>query len=321
MIGLDIGHSTVKIAAGTTRLIFPTAACPAATLAVEESARSAKADTVRVNGRDYFVGQTALIHTAGRLLDGLSDDWIETPEHLALMVSGYHRGRASIDDEDPILVMGLPSRLHAAQHQRLRELAVMHLSIPMERVRVQPQPVGAFMAMALTEAGVPVGNRSIDDERWGVIDIGYYTTDFGLLLGGIWSHAGARSIAGANTVADALRERINADHNVMIKLRDADEALRAKAIRLHGKTVDVSQHTEDACNAFAREVIEGAVRIFADTLPTLNGILVAGGGADLIYPQLQKQFPHAVCAETPRFAIAEGLRRFGVLIHNQMTGV
>lgn len=320
MIGLDIGHSSVKVAAGSHREIFPTAAWPAAALNVEESARAAKADTVRVNGRDYFVGQTAIIHTAGRLLDGLSDGWIETPEHLALMTSGYHRGKSAVDEEDPILVMGLPSRLHAAQHQRLRELAVMHLSIPIERVRVVPQPVGAFMALALTAEGVAVADRSIDSERWGVIDIGYYTTDFGLLLGGIWSHAGARSISGANTAADALRERIAATHNTPISLRDADNALRAGQIRLLGKVIDVSGPVQDASNDFARQIIEGAIHTFGDTLPSLDGILVAGGGADLVFPQLQRQFPHAVCAEAPRFAIAEGLRRFGCLIHSQMRG-
>jgi plasmid segregation protein ParM len=317
MIGLDIGHSAVKIAAGNNRQMFPTAACPAANLAVDEAAKAAKADTVRLNGKDYFVGQTALIHTAGRLLDGLSDDWIETPEHLALMIAGYHRAKASIDDENPLLVMGLPSRLHARQHQRLRELAVMHLHIPLDRVRVVPQPVGAFMGLALDEQGQPVANRSIDTERWGVIDVGYYTTDFGLLIGGIWSHAGARSIAGANTVADALRERIANEHKTTISLRAADEALRTGTLRLYGRTIDVSDHARDASSNFARQIIEGAVNTFGETLPSLDGILIAGGGADLVFPHLQKEFPHAVCAETPRFAIAEGLRRFGIFINTE----
>jgi len=314
-IGLDIGHSAVKISAGGKHLLFPTAACPAANLAVEEAARSAASDTVRVNGQDYFVGQTALIHTAGRLLDGLSDDWMEMPEHLALMVAGYQRGRAELElESDPMLVMGLPSRLHAKQHQRLRELAVMHLSVPMDRIRVVPQPIGAFMALALTQDGDAGTDRDITNEQWGVIDIGYYTTDFGLILGGIWSEAGARSIQGANTVASALRERLNADHGTQIALRTADEVLRSKSVKLYGKSIDVTKHVAECCDAFARQIVEAAIQVFADGLPALDGILIAGGGADLVFPRLKGAFDHAVCAPLPRFSVADGLRRYGQLI-------
>lgn len=317
-IGLDIGHSAVKVSAGGKHLIFPSAACPAVGLSVEESARAAAADTVRVKGQDYFVGNTALIHTNGKLLEGLSDDWLETPEHLALMIAGYRLGRAEIEaDDQPMVVLGLPSRLHKAQHQRLRELAVMNLSIPEDRVRVVPQPVGAYMGMALDSAGEPVGDRDISTEKWGVIDIGFYTTDYGLLYGGVWSDAGARSIAGANKVAEALRDRVNAANGTQISLRTADEVLRSRFLKLYGKSIDVSNDVKQVCESFARQIVEGAISTFGDSLATLDGILVAGGGADLVFPLLKKAFDHAECIDTPRFSVAEGLRRYGLLLQRQ----
>jgi plasmid segregation protein ParM len=317
-IGLDIGHSAVKVSAGGKQLMFPSAATPAVGLSVEESARSAAAETVRVKGTDYFVGNTALIHTAGKLLEGLSDDWIETPEHIALMIAGYRLGKAQLDTtEEPMVVLGLPSRLHKAQHQRLREIAVMHLGLPEERVRVIPQPVGAYMGMALDTNGTPAGHVDIAAQKWGVIDIGFYTSDFGLLYGGVWSDAGARSIPGANAVAANLRDRVNAKNGTDISLRTADEVLRSRTLRLFGKSIDVAQDVDQTCATFARQLVEGAITTFGNELATLDGILVAGGGADLVFPLLKNAFDHAVCIETPRFSVAEGLRRYGLLLQHK----
>lgn len=314
-IGLDIGHSAVKVAAGGSHTLFPTAAFPAVELSVEEAARAAKAETVRVNGQDYFVGQTALVHSGGRVLEGLADNWIETPEHIALLIAGYRRGLDALEgDEDPILMLGLPSRLHKAQQKRLQELAIMHLSIPQSQVRVLPQPLAAFMSLILDEHGDTRPDRDLTQERWGVIDIGYYTTDYGLIQGGQWSHAGARSSAGANVVAEQLQQRLAAQHAFTFPLRACEEMLRIKRAKLYGKTLDVSDDVDVICDQFARQVIEGAAQVLAENLPQLDGILVAGGGADLVFPAMKKEWPHALIAPTPRFSIAEGLRRYGLLL-------
>lgn len=313
-IGLDIGHSAVKVAAGGDTHLFPTAACKATDLSTAEAAQAAKADAVTVDSTDYFVGRTALTHANGRVLEGLSDNWIDTPEHNALMIAGFRKGLAMLDNsDDAILVMGLPSRLLGAQQKRLAELARMHLSLPADRIRVLPQAMGAFMSIVLDKDGSPVDGRQVDEERWGVIDIGYYTTDYGLIDGGIWSAAGAKSAPGANTVAAQLREALAKDHQVDLPLRKCDEVLRTRKLKIYGQPVDVSQTVDDLCETYARSVIEGAVAALGDALPTLDGVLVAGGGADLIFSAIKKQFGHAISAQSPRVSIAEGLQRYGLL--------
>lgn len=319
VIGLDIGHSAVKLAAGGQHIIFPTAATPAVDLALADAAAAAKGDTVRINGRDFFVGQTALIHTNGNLLDGLRDDWIETDEHLALLASGYQRGLGVTGDGDSMLVLGLPSRLHGRQHKRLAELAALHLKIDKERVRVVPQPLGAYMAAVLDESGEPVSGRDVASERWGIIDVGYYTADFGLIDNGIWSAAGARSAGGANVIATDLRDRIYAEHGLNLSLRDCDDILRTKVTRAYGKPLQLADLVESCCIAYSRGIAETAIQVFGDRLATLDGILIAGGAADLIYPHLRKDWPHAVTAAVPRFTVAEGMRRWGLLKSQAVT--
>lgn len=310
-IGLDIGHSAVKIADGDTTAIFPSAATPAVKLDTEEAGAAAKADTVTVDGTAYFVGETALIHTNGVLLDGLRDDWLTTAEHAALLASGWARALRSTGSDDLRLVLGLPSRLHDTQHDRLREIAALSLQIDKSRISVLPQPLAAFMAMVLDEDGAP--SRDITAERWGIIDIGYYTADFGVVDGGVWSMAGAKSSNGASQMADALRGAINSTHGVNLTLRDADKALRTGSVRIYGKVIDLAGAVESAIDLYAKQIMEHAIAAFGQRLSTLDGILVAGGAANVVHARLRKEWPHAHAATNPRFAVAEGLRRYGLM--------
>lgn len=313
VIGLDVGHSAVKVAAGEQRIMFPTAAAPAVALSMTESAESAKADLARVNGTEYWVGQTALIHTNGALLDGLRDDWIETQEHLALLASGYQRGMAATGCAEPHLVLGLPSRLHGRQHARLADLAAMHLQIERAKISVVPQPLGAFMAAMLDADGSPSAGHHPADERWGVIDVGYYTADYGLIDAGLWSAAGAESTAGANSMADEMRHRIFAAYGVQLPLRDGDATLRTRSAKVFGKVVDLAKDVDAVAEKYAQTLIESATRIFGARIATLDGIIVAGGAAELVHPHIQKVWPHAITAPQPRFTVAEGMRRYGLM--------
>lgn len=311
VIGLDIGHSAVKVAAGGEHIIFPTAAAPAVNLAI--NADEARADTAMVNGKSYFIGQTALIHTNGALLEGLRDDWITTEEHLALMVAGWQRGLSAIADTDAILVLGLPSRLHLTQKKDLADLAVKHLGIDKNNIRVIPQALGAYMASVLDERGEPVEGRDVTHEKWGVIDVGYYTADYGIVQAGVWAAAGARSSGGANLIATDLRDRISGDHGVGLSLREADKVLQTRSAKLYGQVKKLDEMVDEACSNYAKGIMDHAIRVFGDQLPTLDGILLAGGAAEVIHPHLKKAWPHSRTAPTPRFTVAEGMRRYGLL--------
>lgn len=313
VIGLDIGHSTVKVAVGGKHIIFPTAAAPAVDLHLDEDREHAVGDVARVNGRDFFVGRTALIHTNGNLLDGLRDEWIESDEHQALMTAAYKRAVKELGGTDVMLVLGLPSRLHGRQKERLVELAVMQLGLPREQVRVIPQPLGAFMSAILTNDGtVNAKEAHRVNGRWGVIDIGYYTADYGLVDSGVWSAAGARSNGGANQIAADLRSRVESEKGINISLREADAALEARSVKQMGEVIDLEKLVESCAEQYARGVIDYANQVFGERLNTLDGILIAGGAAEMVFPHIRNTWKHASTADSARFTIAEGMRRYGL---------
>jgi len=313
VIGLDVGRSAVKVAVEGQHLIFPTAACPAIEVSQKESAAAAAADTVLIDGERYFVGQTALIHTAGRVPEALSDGWLESKEHAALLKSAYDRACAIAGHEKaPTVVLGLPSRLLRTQQERLIELARMHLRLDSKQVLVLPQPLGAFFAAKLDDNGYPL-EQSPQGSTWGIVDIGYFTADYGLISDGTWSTAGEKSSPGANVMAQDLREAIIREHGVQLQLRVCDEILRARATKIMGKPTDLGALVDEVVARYARGVIEIGEQVFGPTLPTLDGVLIAGGGADLVIPHVKKAWPHSHSVSEPRFAVAEGMRRYGLL--------
>ncbi len=310
-IGLDIGHSAVKVAAGEN-LIFPTAATPAVELSVDSSNSSAKDDTARVGSTSYFVGETAVIHTNGRVLDGLSDDWIHSDEHAALLVAGYQKALRVMGTDKSSVVLGLPSRLHGSQKERLREIAAANLMIGKDKIYVIPQPLAAFFTRTLSKDGAPT-DAAAEKERWLVIDVGYYTTDFGMLTNSIWSSAGQESIAGTSVAAANLKRLIAGKHAVDLTIRACEEILRTKSVRLRGERIDMAALVEEAVKPVAKGIIDSAIQVFgAGSVDTADGIFIAGGGATLLFDALKKAWPQAVFAENPRFAVAEGMRRFGL---------
>jgi plasmid segregation protein ParM len=70
-IGLDIGHSAVKVALSDSKgerhhLVVPTAVCQAFRISDEIEAERAAKETVRVGNVDYFIGETAVIQGGQR---------------------------------------------------------------------------------------------------------------------------------------------------------------------------------------------------------------------------------------------------------------
>lgn len=312
VIALDLGRSAVKIAAGNTKILFPTAVCLAVDpdrLAVGDAAAMAERDTVEVDGIRYFIGETAVRQSRDMTSEGLRDDWIESAEHKALLKGAYQAAKRQSGLDDGLLVLGLPSRLFSEQHKRLAEIAALTLHRDPSAIRVVPQAYGAYMALMLDKDAAAAPGRAPDKEAWGVIDVGYYTTDFALMDGGSWTAFAANSVGGTHRAAQTLTEAAN---NVHMKLPEAERALISRSIKNNGKVVDLGKEVKIASDRLAGEIIAAAAQAFGDHLPRLDGILVAGGGAELVAAQIKAKWPHTETLPESRFSVAEGMRRFGV---------
>ena len=310
-IGLDIGHSTVKIACCTNdkkehKLIFPSVAMPAFSISDDVEAKRAARETVAVQGNDYFYGDTALMQ--GGNASGLSENWIDSPEHEALLRGALDKVAKLGAAEPTMLVVGLPSKFFSRQRERLG--AIISAIFPGE-VKVVPQPFGPYQALMLDNHGNPSGQHSMGAESWGVVEIGYFTTDFMLMEKGRFKQQVFDSCAGIRVAAEHLA-RLMSEESINADLTECDEAIKKRVMQNFGKQLDVSKQVDIAVKTIAGEIADTASRLMEPYARKLTGVLVAGGGAHLVMPHIATKWPHAVMAEDPRFSVAEGMRRFGM---------
>lgn len=311
VVGLDVGHSAVKIAVDSSRETIQSAAAPAVELTTEAAKAAAKQNLVTLGKEKWLVGDPALVHTFGRVADGLMDDWIATREFAALLKAGYERAIHVMGDDAEIVVVGLPSRLFGQQYDKLLNTAAATLGLDKSKIRVVPQPYAAFYVHAMSADGQPA-LQDIAAEDWAIIDVGYYTTDFGYISKGQWSEAGAQSMPGAYSAAESLQRAVANDLGKDLDVRKCDTALRAKSIRLDGAVVDLTEQAEAAADTLAHLIAERAERVFRDYLhDSAKGVLLVGGGAPLVFDAFKKRWKHTIMPDDPRFAVAEGMRRYG----------
>lgn len=324
VFGLDVGHSAVKAAfvkappgggrGLITNLIFPSVVAPAFAISDDVEAKRAAAETVDVHGRKYFVGETALIQGGAQVSRGLSEDWIDTPEHSALILGAIKKAQAQGCGTFQMLVLGLPSNLYARQRETLRRIAGD--LVPGVEVKVVPQPMGAYQFDMFNEAGQLNPGRKMASESWGVVEVGHFSTDFLLMLNGRFVEKASGSCSGARVAAEQLQRFVAEQMNITATLEECEDALTTKQITIFGQTHNVSVQVHEAVQYLVTEVVDTAKRILEQHARRLNGIIVAGGGAPLCYEALSQVWPHAKIATNPRLAVSEGMRRFGLGVMN-----
>lgn len=305
VVALDVGRSATKMSyrdaeGKVVNDMFPSIAVPAFAISDEIEAIRAQADTVTVSGREFFVGRTAMIQGFEHD-NGLSDNWTYSPEHMALIKAGLAKSKAPAN---AVVVLGLPARLHRDQKDELRKLVQAETGMS---VRVVPQPMGPYQSYILDENAQVVNGRSLRDS-YASVDVGRYSSDMILMLDGHWIEQSSGSCGGVTVAVESLRRALAQD-GIELGYAEAEEALRTNTIKDYGKQRDISAHVAPALQDLQNEVIETALRLIGKHARKIDGVIVAGGGAQFVAPGLKKRWPHTIEAGNSRFAVAEGFRR------------
>lgn len=309
-LGLDVGHSAVKISTCFMRDTIKTAVCHEIQITDEAEARRAAEETYEVPGGRgrYFVGDTALVQGVNAGDIGLSDSWIETPEYAALMLSGFHRARRAAGGLDPrLVVMGLPASLFARQKTTLSGLASE--LFPESRILVMPQSYAPYAGIKLNSHGVPdpayAGMTS-----FAVVEVGYYTTDFAMIINERPVERANQSCSGVRVAVDALQRALSGE-GVTTDASECEAALSSGVIKHFGQQRQIGGLIKSASAQLVTEVMDAANRLFETHARRMDAVVLAGGGARLLEAGLRNKWPNLIVPEHPRYAVAEGLRRIG----------
>ncbi len=321
--GIDVGRSATKAVAivdGTRSFIsFPSAICPAIKLTDASAAARAAAETVKIGSHEYFTGETAIIQGRDEMLGGLSDDWAGSEQHGALIQAAIKRLEACGVQgvASGLVVVGLPARVFASQ-RKLYSAAVGEL-LPAAEVKVVPQPMGPYYTMLFDDRG---GERAgVDGGSWAIIEVGQFTTDFAMIERGHVVERAFNSCEGMRVAAEALQRLVMERYGLSVSMAEATKLLQEPLIRNFGRRIDVSDLVRESVQPLARSIAEKARQLFGDTLRSMDGVRLAGGGAALVMEALPSVWsgltgvvPEGFIAvvDDARFAVADGFARFGL---------
>lgn len=325
-IAIDGGHSMFKVRAALStapenRFSFqiPTVVMHAISLTNEQTRQRAEADTVEINREKYFFGETAQSQSRSEGFTGQNANWVESTQHDVLVLGVWRKVMQAIKvhPQHIHLVMGLPAKYLSAQKEILRQRTTSLLRpylLPGQslKVMIQSQADAPLQWLSIQKNGTSNKDRDLDRESWGVIEIGHFTTDFALSERGSMMEYAVSSCPGMHLVYEAVATGL-AEERLPTSLDILETAIRIKSVKLYGKPRDVSHILEKAKAGFVATVLDEAERIFGNRAAVMDGIVVGGGGAEVLFTKLREKFPNAISGDDPRMMVAEGFCRLGLL--------
>lgn len=162
----------------------------------------------------------------------------------------------------------------------------------------------------------------VDQERnkrsWAVIDIGHYMTDFLSLKEGANEQDKAKSCSGISLAVSNLERELTSSRGINIDSLKGERVLREKKVKYRGEYLDVEIDVAKAVRPVVDEITQNALSIFSKSIDDLDGILLPGGAADIVYSQLHAKWSHTKFLKNPRMAIAEGYCRYALAAENEL---
>ena len=339
VVAIDVGHSRVKASVVNTRdkthrqeFSFPTLVSNWQQLSDETANARAKEDTVEISGKRFFVGNTVLLQEDPEAFVGVHFDWFEKlqTQYAALTKAAFQKARKFIDPSEGeiLVVIGLPARASSQDRQFVKDLsskAITPCLVFGETLSLicQNQANAPIFHVLFNEDGTlnpqfrmeptttqierdgEVIERDAPATTYGVIEVGHLTTDYTILAGIVGIENATASTAGVFKTFEQLQKELRAK-KMNSDLASVTDALMDR--ELDG--IDISNYVASASANLIQETVTTAKEAFGTR--RLDGILVAGGGASLVFPAIKEVFPKATMIKKSRFAVAEGYIRRGL---------
>jgi hypothetical protein len=308
-IGIDVGHSAVKVWGAQERHFqFPARVLEApVTMDLGQLGGHADAVTVREGHGapvTYWVGERA-VALAPPLWsrDKAADPLTRVLVYAAMSQAGIPDGPVGVG-------IGLPLAWFAKGQGPLRA-ALLGQRVELTRngrthhwtlaaVRVLPQ--GAIAAVSLHARG-----RMQTPGLYVVVDIGYRTTEYVVVdirdgrVAGRPEWSGMLDVGWSAVDEDAAR-RVSDDHHATVPA----SMLTGDSIVVQGQTVDLGPYRTAGVTLLASRITQGVQATLGNAWTTLRGAVVIGGAASVVAPRLGWAPLPIEVPSAPAFANAQG---------------
>ena len=310
IVGLDVGYSNLKVAAGEAGsipqvIVRPSGAAPADRLGERITTSSSPLDGISVEVRgEHWVAAVEPTRLEGWQRP-LHEDYVASPAYEALAKAGlvladYRRVHQ--------LVTGLPvsQAREPRRREALRRLLVgRHVTalgdVEVDHVRVVPQPIGAFVELVWSAPDADMLDR-IETGTVLVLDAGYYSIDWAVIVAGeLRRGASGTSLEAMSVLIDAAARRLADLHGGRPQPDAVEAALRQRRehVLVLGQRVPLAPVLERVATDAADSALAALRRSLRREAGNVDLVLLTGGGGALYGDGIRGLFPGAVVQLAP----------------------
>jgi plasmid segregation protein ParM len=318
-LGVDIGFGYTKVLSSEgNSVVFPSAVGQAETVRfkpdLQRHLHAQSGGVITLDGISYFYGEPALRHSR-TVLHPRDRGWIQSLPYRVLWAAVVEALLPSYESDSPTIVTGLPVDFYQDKEalEKIVQEVLAQKQVKAYSLTVIPQPFGSFFDTIMnTEGRVEDEKRAVD--RLGIVDIGYFTTDFLEVreLELIQKRSGTVTV-GVATVLDAIRRHVYETWQRPMEVDEAEEVLNQGKVRVRGEEHDLRPIHDAAVSEVSSAIVTHA-RQFWGGGETLDAIIATGGGREIFRPALSHHFPHLLLPSRPFMANAQGFLKYALYL-------
>ncbi len=300
ILGIDLGFGFTKATDGRRSLVVKSVIGEA----VEDSLGGPMSDArpgsdhlhLELDDQSVFAGDLAERKSSLRSFTLDQDRFIaESAKVLALAVASD----LAVPEQPIGVVTGLPiSTFRDKAGELTRELRGRHVLttigadgartrqvLDITEVKVIPQPFGSVYDMVLNDAG-GVGDRQTLQQKVGVVDVGFQTSDLTVSDRGTFLERASQSTdTGIGRAFATIAGKIREKSGVSVELYRLYDAMDEGRIKIRGESFDLSKLIEHVMTQLASDIAADANRLWADEWD-MDAIVITGGGGGVLAPYL-----------------------------------
>ncbi len=299
-LGIDVGFGYTKAFDGERSVVFKSITGDATDIQFQSGFSEGgilENLHLEVDGKQYYIGDMAEKQSSVReftldqntLLENSAK--ILTLTALSLFSNQSHREFS--------LVTGLPIRYFKQFRSRYQEMIegrhtirifehgeADEREIEIHKVRVLPQPFGSVFNLMMNNHGRIV-DKEVARQKFGVIDIGFRTTDYTITDRLRYIERGSRTTdTGISKAFSLISRKIQEQSGVNVELYRLFDPVTKGSIRIRGKEYGLAELRDEVMRQLATAIISDMERLWIEDWD-LEFILLSGGGSADMAPLLE----------------------------------
>ncbi len=299
-LGVDVGFGYTKAFDGERSVVFKSITGDATAIQFQSGfSEGGELENlhVEVNGKQYYVGDMAEKQSSVREFTLDQNTLLEnSAKILALTALSMF---SSNTNREFSLVTGLPIRYFKQFRTRYQEMlegshsirffahgGTEERTIEIRKVRVLPQPFGSVFNLMMNNHGRIV-DKEVARQKFGVIDIGFRTTDYTITDRLRYIERGSRTTdTGISKAFSLISRKIQEQSGINVELYRLFDPVKKGSIRIRGKELGLAELRDEVMRQLATAIISDMERLWVEDWD-LEFILLSGGGAADLAPILE----------------------------------